>query len=369
VSAASSRPRLLLAAAALLAGGCGEPEAAERARERAAVAPAPDAPGRELAAVAGEIVFISERAGRTEIHAVRPDGSGRRVVARAPEADFFPTRGVGGGLLVIRTTGGESPAHREELLAIDGAGRVGAPLHAAGRIRNPSAATGWIAFESDHQSFRDVYRVPLAGGAVRRLTDSEHGNFEPAVSPDGKQIAFTSSRDGNAEVYVMASDGSKETRLTAFHRDDWSPAWSPSGDAIAFLSAREGTGRVFLMRPEGTHQERLLAAWDDEIEEETPIWSPDGSQLALVARRSDGTSEVWVADRAGKRRPISPDRARDTTPAWSPDGRYLVFASKSGRDSFLAVARADGSGSPVRITRDGVDWLPRWIARAASAGK
>ena len=355
-------PRLLLMAAALL--GCKEPEA-----ERARSAPAPD-PKRELAALPGEIAFISEPAGRAEIHAVRPDGSGRRVVAAAPEADFFPVRGERGALLAIRTTGGESPAHREELVTIGagpgeagvGAG-IGAPLHAAGRIRNPSPGPGWVAFESDHQSFRDIHRIALAGGPVLRLTDSRHGNFEPAVSPDGKSIAFTSSRDGNAEVYAMSADGSRQTRLTAFHRDDWSPLWSPSGDALAFLSAREGTGRIFLMRPDGTGQARLLAAWDEEIEEETPTWSPDGTRIALVARRSDGTSEVWVADRKGKRWPVSEDRSRDTTPAWSPDGRFVVFASRSGRESHLVIARADGSGKPIAITSGAIDWLPRWIAR------
>lgn len=270
-------------------------------------------------------------------------------------------------LLSVRATGGETDAHREELGALDRDGRASA-LVAAGRVRNPSMApgAGWIAVETDQRSFRDIYRVPLAGGPARRLTSSRHGDFEPAVSPDGARIAFTSSRDGNAEIYAMAADGSGETRLTAFHRDDWSPVWSPSGDALAFLSAREGPARIFLMRPDGTHLRRLLADWDAQVEEEAPVFSPDGTRLALVARRADGGGEVWVAEtRTGRRWPISREGARDSTPAWSPDGRYLVFASQVDGQSDLCVARAAGGQPARRLTADPApEWLPRWTAPA-----
>jgi WD40 repeat protein len=343
----------------------GAPPAAEpRAVLPRAAVPEPP-PDADLAALP-EIAFVSESDGRAEIHAVRPDGSGRRVVAASPDASVYPAAGAGPAwLLTIRAGGGEA-AHREQLGALDHEGRATA-LMTAGRIRNPSASPdGWVAVESDRESFRDIYRVPLAGGPARRLTSSRHGNFEPAVSPDGSRIAFTSSRDGNAEIYAMRADGGRETRLTAFHRDDWSPVWSPAGDALAFLSDREGPARVFLMRPDGTQLRRLLGDWDAEVEEEAPVFSPDGSQLALVARRADGGGEVWVADaRSGRRWPLSRDGARDSTPAWSPDGRYLVFASQTDGQSDLYVARAAGGQSPRRLTRDPAqEWLPRWTAPA-----
>jgi tol-pal system beta propeller repeat protein TolB len=296
------------------------------------------------------------------VHAVRPDGSARRVLAASPVDAFYPAAPAGERLLAVRVSGGDSPErHREELIALEPGGSTRAIL-AAGRIRNPSPGAAWVALESDRESFRDLYRVPLGGGGAVRLTESAHGNFEPAVSPDGRRIAFTSSRDGDAEIYVMDARGGRETRLTAFHRDDWSPTWTPDGGSIAFLSAREGRARVFVMRPDGTEQRRLLADWDEEVEEEEPVFSPDGRRLALVVRRADGGGEVWAADpRMGRRWPVSRAGARDSNPAWSPDGRYLVFASESDGQSDLFAARADGGGRPIRVTADPApEWLPRW---------
>jgi Tol biopolymer transport system component len=45
--------------------------------------------------------------------------------------------------------------------------------------------------------------------------DQPKGDFNPAFSPDGKQIAFSSDRDGSraSEIYVMQADGSNVRRL------------------------------------------------------------------------------------------------------------------------------------------------------------
>lgn len=328
---------------------------------------ADDALAAELASAPGRIAFVLERGERKEIHLCRPDGGERRLLAADPAADLFPAAAsTGDSLLAVRTTGGESDAHRESLIALplEPAAAPPGQLATAGRIRNPGlAATGDFAIvESDARSVRDLYRVTVPGGELERLTDSRHGNFEPSLSPDGKRIVFVSSRDGNAEIYAMPSGGGAQTRLTAFHRDDWSPIYSPRGDRLAFLSAREGAARVFLMKPDGTGQRRLAADWDAEVEEESPAFSPDGTRLALVARRPGGVAEVWVAEIAsGRRWPVSPADARDATPAWSPDGRYLVFASHASGGADLVVARAEG-GAAVRITRDPApEWLPRWL--------
>lgn len=223
-----------------------------------------------------------------------------------------------------------------------------------------------MVFESDTASFRDLYRMGIDGSGLRRLTDDPRGNFEPAVSPDGRSIAFVSSRDGDAEVYVMRADGSEQRRLTAFHTDDWAPAWSPDGRTIAFLSNRDGTDRVYLIQADGTDLRPLSRVSVPGHHASEPAWSPDGSKVAHTVRvpPTDSTgaiTRIVVANvRTGERRIVSSIEESASAAVWSPDGRYLAYTSSVEGESNIRMVRADGSASADVVRTPGPDWLPRW---------
>lgn len=323
-----------------------------------AAAPVADDPRR--AALAGELVYGVEAATGNQIWSAAAAGGAPR--RRSPDgASYFPTDAVGaeGGIVAIAVDG-VGDDHVEQLAILAPEGGVTRLGPRAQLVRNPTALPGgaaWIV-ETSAASFRDLYRVARDGTSTR-LTDTPAGDFQPALSPDGREVVFSSSRDGDAELYVLPLAGGAPRRLTAFHRDDWGPRWSPDGAAIAFLSDREGAPRIYVVARDGTGLARLTAeAPAARVEEDAPAWSPDGRAIAYVIH-GRGTDEVWIAERGGAARRVSPAGVAAQAPTWSPDGRAVAYVSGADRAVIAAVAR-DG-GAPIVLARHASPlWAPRW---------
>ena len=419
------RALLLVAALALAANGCSREQPERRASVDTDAAapppsgrgpsaegpPAPDGgggpvdldpiPEAERRAIPGWIAFLSERDGNREVYLLRPSGEEERRLTRTPGDEYpaAPTPDGAALLLIAVEDDAQRKLHLEQVVVQPLDGGPGKSVGSrGGRNRSPgwSPDGRWIVFESDRESFSDIYRVGRDGNALTRLTHNAEGNFEPALSPDGTQIAFVSSRDGDPELYRMRADGTHQERLTAFHSEDWGPRWSPDGKRLAFLSDRGGRARIHVMNADGTHLKTLAGPPPETAgrrlsapggagapapapppapgpsgaleEQSAPVWSPDGTRLAYITGGAGMKARIRVAElAAGDALALTDGTHVDEAPAWSPDGRYLAFTSDRAGDTELYLMRADGTGQ-TRLTRaKGADWLPRWVPSARQA--
>jgi TolB protein len=378
-------PPALVAALAAACGGTPAP-AADAAPAAAgpgsAASAAPRGPAATLdpGTLPGAIVFVSERDGNLEVYRWRAGAAPERLT-HDPRADFVAEVAPDGSgwTRVVSEEGSVPEANVEQILWMPRDGEP-VPVGPAGlRARSPSWAPdrSFVVFESGaEEAFSDVWRWQ-PDGTTERLTTTEHGAFEPAVSPDGRSIAFVSSRDGNPELYLMAPDGSAPQRLTTWRRDDMQPAWSPDGTRLAFLRREQGGERLFVLAlppvaPAGAPgqppvERRLVPTGEGEqVMHADHAWSPDGMSLAYAVHRPQQAPHIAVTDVAGGRtRVVSPAGLRATMPAWSPDGRYLAFAATEGDPEALDLyaVRLD-DGALARLTHEpAADWLPRWTAR------
>lgn len=312
----------------------------------------------------GSLLLISERDGAPTTWVALADGSPPRRFAADVPGGVFPADPDPRGTHALLTSAEDSDrGHRETswLAPLDGgpALQLGRP---AGVIRNPcwSPDGNWIVFESDAQSFRDLYRIDRDGGGYVRLTDAPHGSFEPAVSPDGATILFGTSRDGNAEVYAMHADGTAPVRLTSGPTDDVHPGWSPDGKTVTWITHREGMPRVWRMAPDGSDP-RALRADERRLVDLDFAWSPDGSRIAVVSQSGPKEVEITVIDpSSGKTVATIDGPGPDEHPSWSPDGRWLAFTATRDGDAEVFLASADGKTIRPLTTGEGSEWLPRW---------
>ena len=80
------------------------------------------------------------------------------------------------------------------------------------------------------------------GGNPRPLTTNDHGDFDPAFTPDGKQIVFESDRDADdTEIVIMNANGGNQRQLTFNAVANTDPVVSPNGRTILFESITERT--------------------------------------------------------------------------------------------------------------------------------
>jgi Tol biopolymer transport system component len=135
--------------------------------------------------------------------------------------------------------------------------------------------------------------LDIRTGATRRLTGGSNLDDDAAWSPDGRRIAFSRTEPSldpgpNAQIWVMDSDGTGAHQVTdaSFAHEATQPAWSPDGTRIAYTEGGKpgGTAGVAVVDVDGSAARQLTACTFGSCERfpTNPVWSPDGSAIAIL---------------------------------------------------------------------------------------
>ncbi|WP_338541929.1 S9 family peptidase [Paenibacillus tundrae] len=107
------------------------------------------------------------------------------------------------------------------------------------------------------------------------------------------------------------------------------PTPSPQGRQLVYVSrktndVRDGYSSHLRLLDLVSHQDRPFTSGEKD---HSPVWSPDGSQLAFL-REQDGKTQVWlIASDGGEARIVSHLKHGISSMLWSPDGQALLVKS------------------------------------------
>src|SRR5215207_6806539 len=149
--------------------------------------------------------------------------------------------------------------------------------------------------------------------------------YEPAISPDRREIAFVSGGD----IWTAPAEGGEARLLVSHPATELRPLWSPDGRRLAFVSTRTGNGDLYVLELGAGTVRRVTY---DDAPEVLDAWSRDGRWLYF----SSGAGEVGnmqdvhrVRADGGTPMPVAADRyASEYWGAPSPDGRALAVTAR-----------------------------------------
>ncbi len=191
------------------------------------------------------------------------------------------------------------------------------------------AATGTAALAAGAPRTAAAGAPPAAA-----LSFTEATNGAATLSPAGdrlvaevQNVLWGVPRAGGAAV-ALSTPGLEPTR----------PVFSPDGTRLAVCAYQGGQFHIWTLAPDGSRARQLTdGPWDDR----GPAWSPDGTRIAFASERggdpvAGSPYRVWVVEAAtgrltrltglpGQDGPLQDGPWEDFDPTWSPDGRRVLF--------------------------------------------
>lgn len=190
----------------------------------------------------------------------------------------------------------------------------------------------------------------------------------PVASADGERIAFSWTGEageiGEKEIYVQLVGSGSPLKLTDGPGKAETPVWAPDGRQVAYLRTGGKENGYYAVPALGGLERRLAPAVDPppRMGGCNFDWSPDGRSLIIADRPAGGGSRtLYLLDLStGARKGLGIQAPFVANPVFSPDGARIAFTQGPSFLSHDIFVMPSEGGEATQLTADG-----RWIAGLA----
>ena len=297
----------------------------------------------------------------------------RLLLLSATNAVYSPIAGESaskGYLLYVKDRDLVGQAFNASKLEITGdpivlAGEIGA-IETLSLAPISVSRNGVLVYQSVGKATRQLVWMDRAGQNIGTL--GEGGDWgPPRIAPDGVRVAAGKlGNDGKTgEIWIFGKDGQAALLGVAPGASMGSPVWSPDGTRMAMWEARNGGVYDLAVKP-------LSAGGRDEVIYKSAYnkyptdWSHDGRTLIFGEYTPNSKGDIWSLNLSDNRANsiLSTIRSEDYA-SLSPDERWLAYQSDSSGRYEVYVQPWDGGSPGIKrvwkiSTAGGA--LPRWRA-------
>lgn len=215
--------------------------------------------------------------------------------------------------------------------------------------------------------------VLSVGNDAARPSDAPHKDGSRDAGSEG--VAPSDGPQGEMPIVDLAPDpdsgqifspGTPKNLTASSSADDQNPLWSPDGSQLAFTTKRaNGNFDVWLMIANGQSPKAITnLPGHDAVNLPGSAWCASKG-LIVYSSDSSGQENLWTikSDGSGAQQVYGSSNL-DREPTWSPTCDRITFQSRRSGNWDIYVVGADGSNLK-RLTNDSADdWAPNWSPKS-----
>jgi Tol biopolymer transport system component len=205
-----------------------------------------------------------------------------------------------------------------------------------------------IVIISDSGAGHFTLTLKKAGGGSGGLPGlGSQGGGQTGVQSGSGRIAYASNPSGEWQIYTVNPDGSDLRQLTSDAGSKFTPMWSPDGTQIAYRFWDGTRWAIYGMKADGSNQHAIGQGTTSDF---SAAWSPDGKLLVVGSGSDWNACDIYLMNADGSNRQLVANTGQTAnSPVWWPDGESIVFNRiENGVTSVYAV-NPDGSGLKMLV--------------------